>query len=111
MPVSRETAQRLQEAGWEKETYWIWILSHDKWICVERSKVQMASFSWLPAPTLDEVMEDMSEGAQFSIDYVVKAYPKVEAIWDLCLLGVATTSSNNLADAAAEAWIKARRKA
>lgn len=56
--VSLELAKRLKDAGWEKNTHFKHMLWHDTWI-LEALNCE-PPVPWLPAPTLCEVLEELS---------------------------------------------------
>ena len=64
--VSRETATLLKEAGWVKETSWIYIFDYHEsgvekfWELYLRDYSAMELVDWIPAPTLDELLEEIT---------------------------------------------------
>ena len=106
--VSREMGEKLREKGWKKQCNFYWTLvDGDKWEVNYIAFVGVMDLKpngVLPAPTLAELLEEFPEGSQFNIDYVVKPYPEVKGEWNFCRLGVATATSDNLAEAAAQVW-------
>jgi hypothetical protein len=106
--VSREVAEKLKAKGFKNTEWWLEPRAYGTYS--DPIRTRDPGPDWLPAPTIGELLESFPEGSQFEIDYVVKAYPGVEAIWAVCRLGVASATDANLADALAEVWIKVKGK-
>ena len=116
-PVSRKKAQELKDAGWERETYFVWrFVGEDCWIPTERKYVEGAipASNWLPAPTVDEVLEDLDYRTM--LDYFalhVRSQERNGKHWDVFdWRFFAEWESVNMRDAdkAADVWIKTRGK-
>lgn len=95
--VSREVSQRLKDAGWEKETDFYWIqYETGEWECAYITiDSGMLDKTILHAPTLDEVLDDLSYDNLFDAWY--STTDKYLTKW----LYITMRS----ADAAAEVWL------
>ena len=111
-PVSRKKAKELEEAGWVRKTYfvylyidgeWIWMTQNDAIEFMRKTKTEHAILS---APTLDEVLEDRTP---YDIARYVIFEEDVEKLHGISLMKLALQQIWT-ADKAADVWIKTRRK-
>lgn len=111
-PVSREMAQRLKDAGWVKDTAFVYnSLGH--LIYFPRGPEDELSPHDIPAPTLDEVLGELPCGTNIIKEndnaYYATIPIEIPDMMGLCR-GYVSTAYVNPADAAAEVWLKTRTK-
>lgn len=111
-PVSRKKAKELKDAGWERETYfvylyidgeWIWMTQNDAIEFMRKTKTEHAI---LYAPTLDEVLEELSYDNLLS--FFERQYESSKTFsWSILTHWLYTTMRS--ADKTAEVWIALRK--
>jgi hypothetical protein len=105
--TSLEMSKRLKEAGWVKETLFIWVeWPNGTWRVARNYDFQRKyAKDWLPAPILTEILEELPE-----INLIRRRCPNnyITAIRASNLVPWTWSEGLNPCDAAAEVWMKVK---
>lgn len=98
--VTRETAKLMKEKGWVKETYWFYRTDTERLVQSDLHPTWKNLYpnDWLPAPTLDEVLEELPIWTS-----IIKQGNEYSCVAEDKNIQIAY--STNPADAAAEVWL------